>query len=117
MQVVSEGPARITKTTIDAAWRRRTKDCRLVLRDAECRGLALVVNPTGMAWTYSYRPRGRDPFTGKRAANRSVTLGNPATLTPDEARVAANRVKGSRRWRRPAAERKAKQRLRSGNGH
>ena len=34
VRVVSEGQVRIIKTTVDA----------------ECRGLALVVNPTGMIW-------------------------------------------------------------------
>jgi len=46
MQVTSEGPTKITKATIEAAWRRRKNDHRLIVRDAECRGLALVVNPT-----------------------------------------------------------------------
>lgn len=109
MQVVSEGPARITKATIDAAWRRRAAGQRLILRDAECRGLALLVNPTGMAWSFSYRPRGTDPITGRRPPNRTVTLGNPATHTPDEARMEANRVKGAAAaGADPVAERKAK---------
>jgi len=109
MKVVSEGPVRITRATIEAAWRRRKKGRRLILRDDECRGLALVVNPTGMTWSYSYRPRGIDAITGRRPANRSVTLGNPATLAPDEARVAANQVKGAASTGAdPAADRKAK---------
>ena len=109
MQVLSEGPVRITKSTIDAVWRRRKPDARLIVRDAECRGLALVVNPTVMSWTYSYRPRGLDPITGKRASNRSITLGNPATLTPDEARIAANRIKGAAATGEdPAEERRTK---------
>ena len=81
----------------------------MILRDQDCRGLALVVNPTGMTWSYSYRPRGLDPITGRRAPNRSVTIGNPASHTPDEARMAANRVKGATASGvDPAAERKAK---------
>ena len=108
MKVVSDGPTKITKATVDAAWRRRLTGQRLILRDAECRGLALVVNPTGMTWTYSYRPRGRDAQTGRRPATQSVTLGNPATHTPDEARAAAARVKGAAKTGAdPAAERKA----------
>lgn len=109
MQVISEGPVQITKATVEAAWRRRAKAQRLVLRDKECRGLALVVNPTGMTWTYSYRPRGTDPITNRRPANRSVTLGNPSTLSPAEARTEANRMKGNAAsGADPAAERKAK---------
>ena len=112
MQVTSEGPVRITKATIESAWRRRESKKRLVLRDEECRGLALIVNPTGMAWSVSYRPRGTDPITGRRPANRAVTLGNPATLNPDEARLQANRIKGAAAsGNDPVAERKAKVQL------
>ena len=78
MRVTSEGPTKITKATIDAAWRRRKPDHRLIVRDKDCRGLALIVNPTTMTWSYAYRPRGTDPVTGRRWPNRTVTLGNPA---------------------------------------
>ncbi len=109
MKVVSDGPTKITKATVDAAWRRRLTGQRLILRDAECRGLALVVNPTGMTWSYSYRPRGVDPITKRRPANRTVMLGNPATHSPEDARLAANKVKGAAAsGEDPAAERKAK---------
>ena len=47
MRVITKAPARITKATIDAAWRQRNADTRLIVRDKECRGLALIVNPTG----------------------------------------------------------------------
>lgn len=108
VRVASEGPVRITKATVDAAWRRRAEGVRLVLRDAECRGLALVVNPTAMAWRYDYRPRGVDAHTGRRWPMQSVTLGNPATHSPDEARAAANRVKGqAAAGGDPAAEKRA----------
>lgn len=109
MRVVSEGPIKLTKTGVDAAWRRRAEGVRLVLRDAECRGLALVVNPTGMIWRFDYRPRGTDPTTGRRWPNASVTLGNPATHAPDDARLEANRIKGqTKAGRDPAAEKRAK---------
>jgi integrase len=108
MQVISERPARITKTTIEAAWRRRKPDQRLIVRDQECRGLALIVNQTGMAWIYAYRPRGTDPLTGRRWPNRTVTIGNPATHSPDDARTEANRLKGqAQAGADPIAERKA----------
>ncbi len=109
MRVVSEGPVRITKATVEAAWRRRAPGERLIVRDMACRGLALVVNPTGMAWTFSYRPRGTDPATGRRWPNRSITLGTPASHSPDDARDEAGahkgRVKGGAD---PAADRKAR---------
>lgn len=94
VRVQREGPARITKATVDAAWRRRRPGERLVIGDAGCRGLALVVNPTGMAWRFNYKPRGTDPRTGKRFPTRSVTIGNPETHSPDAARDAAGRIKG-----------------------
>jgi integrase len=108
MRITSEGPAKITRATIDAAWRKRKPDHRLIVRDRDCRGLALIVNPTVMAWSYAYRPRGSDPVTGRRWPNRTVTLGNPASLSVDDARIEANRIKGrAAAGADPAAERKA----------
>lgn len=94
MRVISEGPSKVTRATVEAAWRRRSVGKRLIIRDLECRGLALIVNQTSMAWSCSYRPRGTDPLTGRRWPNRTVTLGNPATHSPDQARIEANRLKG-----------------------
>jgi len=94
MKVASEGPVKITKATVDSAWRRRAAGVRLMLRDSECRGLALVVNPTGMSWRYDYKPRGVDPHTGRRWASQTVTIGNPDTHSPEQARGAAGRAKG-----------------------
>ncbi len=109
MRVISEGPTKITKATIDAAWRRRRTEHRVIMRDKDCRGLALVVNPTAMTWIYAYRPRGTDPATGRRWSNRTVTLGNPATHSPDDARTEANRIKGqAAAGANPAEEKRAK---------
>jgi hypothetical protein len=107
MQVIRE-TAKITKTTVDAAWRRRSANQRLIVRDKDCRGLALIVNATTMTWTFAYRPRGNDPQTGKRWPNKTMTLGNPATLSPDDARIEANSIKGQAvAGGDPAAARKA----------
>lgn len=95
--------------TIDAAWKRRQKDHRLIVRDRDCRGLALIVNATSMTWSYAYRPRGNDPVTGRRWPNRTATIGNPATHSPDDARAEANQIKGrAAAGCDPAAEKKAK---------
>jgi integrase len=94
MRVTSEGPNKITRATVDAAWRRRKPQHRLIVRDKDCRGLTLIVNATSMAWSYGYRPRGLDPATGRRWPNRTVTLGNPATHSPDDARHEVNLIKG-----------------------
>jgi len=70
--------------------------------------LALIVNATSMAWSFAYRPRGSDPQTGRRWPNRTVTIGNPATHSPDDARIEANRIKGqTAAGADPAAQRKA----------
>ena len=108
MRVTSEGPTKITKATIDGAWRRRKADQRLIIRDKDCRGLALIVNATSMTWSYAYRLRGIDPHTRRRWPNRAVTLGNPATHSADDARNEANQLKGqAARGGDPAVERKA----------
>src|ERR687885_319897 len=110
-KVTSEGPLRITRAVIEGAWRRRKPGNRLVVRDSECRGLALVVNPTGMTWGYSYRPRGADSNSGRRWPNKTVTIGNPATHGPDDARTEANRIKGELKiGTDPAAARQARAR-------
>lgn len=97
MRVSSEGPTRITKATIDAAWRRRKTGGRLIVRDLDCRGLAVIANATSMSWTFANRPRGNDPISGRRLSNRTVTIGNPASHSPDAARIEANRLKGEAR--------------------
>jgi integrase len=94
MRINSEGPIKITKATVDAAWKRRQKDTRLIVRDLDCRGLSLIVNATTMVWSYAYRPRGEDPVTKRRWPNKTMTLGNPGNLSPDDARAEANRIKG-----------------------
>jgi hypothetical protein len=85
-----------TKATVDGAWRRRKQDQRLIVRDKDCRGLALIVNPTGMTWSCAYRPRGNDPLTGRRWPNRTVTIGNPTTHSPDDARLVTPRFSRGR---------------------
>lgn len=107
MRVIREGPTKITRSIIDAAWRRRASEFRLVIGDLECRGLALVTNATSMSWVYSYKPRGIDS-TGRRFPTKSLTIGNPETHSPDLARTAANEFKGrAKAGFDPAADRKA----------
>jgi integrase len=108
MKITREGPVKIGIKTIERVWRARAKDARHVVTDSERPGLALIVNATSMAWTYSYKPRGVDPATGKRFNTKSVTLGSPDTLSPDQARAEANRVKDAvSTGGDPAADRRA----------
>jgi integrase len=110
----TEGPVRITRQTIEAAWRRRQPGVRLTIRDAACRGLALVVNPGGMSWVFTFKPRGVNPETGRRWATRTVTIGTPESHGPDAARIAANTLKGAvKSGGDPAEERRAKARERA----
>jgi integrase len=107
MQVITKGTVKITKAVITDTWRERAEGTRLIVRDRECRGLALIVNPTAMSWVYSYKPRGHDD-QGKRFSTRSVTIGNPETHSVDEARAEASAIKGRVKvGGDPGAERKA----------
>ena len=111
LTVASEGPIKITKATVDGAWRRRKPDNRLIIRDKDCRGLALIVNPTTMTWSFAYRPRGIDPLTKRRWANKAITLGNPASLSVEDARRTANGLKGQAAAGADPAEEMRAQRL------
>jgi integrase len=106
---VTEGPVKITKSVIDKAWKRRAKDQRIIIRDLETAGLALIVNAQTMRWECTHRPRGKDPATGKRWPNKPLTLGNPESLSIEDARHAAAAHKGhAAAGGDPHAERKAK---------
>jgi len=108
-EIVRLGPIKIFKATIEAAWRARQPLTRTIIADAECRGLALIVNAQSMAWRFEYKPRGVDAHTGKRFASRSIVLGNPASLSVDDARLQANQHKGgAKRGDDPAEKQKAK---------
>ena len=93
MNITREGPVKIGIKDIERAWRKRAKDARHIITDSERPGLALISNATSQTWSYSYKPRGLDPATGKRFNTKSVMLGSPATLSPTEARAEANRLK------------------------
>jgi integrase len=108
MRVVSETKNKVTKSVIEAAWKRRAPGQRLIVRDGECRGLCLIVNPRTMVWSFAYRPPGKDPRTGRRWLNRPMVLGSPDVLTRDEAKQTVERLKvGRLDGRDPAAARKA----------
>ena len=82
-------------------------DSRHVITDSERPGLALITNATSQTWSYSYKPRGVDPETGRRPNTKSVTLGSPATLSPVEARAEANQKDAVGAGGDPALARKA----------
>ena len=70
----------------------RAANSRITLADTVCAGLKLVINSQSCSWTYTYRKRGyRDG--GQRFPQRSMKIGDPATMTPAEARLAADQIK------------------------
>jgi len=109
LQIVMRGPEKISRNLINAVWKKRAPKQRTIIRDFECRGLALVVNSTSMSWRFDYKPRGLNGQTGKRWPSRSITIGNPETHSPDQARYAANKLKGqAKAGLDPAIEKRAK---------
>jgi integrase len=107
MRVVSE-TAKITRSTIDAAGRRKAPGQRIIIRDTLRPGLALIVGSKRMTWVFFYRPRGVDSRTGKRWLNQGIPLGIPEELSIDDARLAANDLNGeAKRGGDPAAARKS----------
>lgn len=99
--------ARITRATIEAAWKRRSSIERQVIRDTGCGGLALLVGARSASWLLTWKPRGKNPETGKRWATQSLIIGTPQTHGPEAAREAAGRLKlAAHDGRDPAAARK-----------
>jgi integrase len=107
VKVIREASVKIGIKTVERAWKRRAKDVRHIIPDNGGSGLELVVNAASMTWRRSYKPRGVDAH-GRRFSTTSVTLGSPATLSPDQARAEASRIRDAVAvGRNPAAERKA----------
>lgn len=97
---------RIDKKAIEKAIKQqREMNSRLFLADTDCKGLRLAINSRTASWTYAYRKRGFD-FGGKRFPMRTLKLGDVVTMTPTEARFAAEQVKAIV----PAIERRQVQR-------
>ena len=108
MDITREGKAKIGIKDVVRAWKNRVKDTRTVMTDARCPGFMLITNANSQTWTTEYRPRGVNAVTGKRFPMRSITIGTPATHSPDEALAEALRIKGATKaGKDPAADRKA----------
>ena len=102
---------RIDKKAIEKGIKQqRAMNSRLFLADTDCKGLRLAINSQTASWTYAYRKRGFD-FGGKRFPMRTLKLGDVVTMTPTEARFAAEQVKALvRDGGDPAIERRQAQR-------
>ena len=85
---------------------------RITLSDETCGGLKLVINSKSCSWTYSYRKRGYVDG-GKRHQQRTMKLGDPVSMSPAEARLAAETIKSQvRAGDDPALVTRAKERQR-----
>lgn len=93
VKVESDAPAKISRAVIEAARKRRQEGVRRIIRDTSCPGLALVMSPSSEIWRFDWRPRGLDG-RGRRWPTQSLTIGTPASHTPDAARAEAGRLRG-----------------------
>ena len=65
---------------------------RITLSDQVCSGLKLAINNKSCSWTYAYRKRGYIDG-GKRHPQRTIKVGDPMSMSPAEARLAAETIK------------------------
>ena len=85
---------------------------RVTLSDQTCAGLKLVINNRSCSWTYAYRRRGYIDG-GKRHPQRTMKLGDPISMSPPEARLAAEKIKAQvRSGDDPASTQRSEERLR-----
>ena len=108
MKPTRERKAKIGVKDVVRAWNNRASDTRHTMTDARCPGFRLITNANSQTWSVEYRPRGVDPVSGKRFPMQSITIGTPATHSPDEALAKAFEIKGATKaGKDPAADRKA----------
>ena len=55
-------------------------------------GLRLAINARSSSWNYNYRKRGVD-YQGKRHPQRTLRIGDPTTMSPNQARQRVDEIK------------------------
>jgi len=55
-------------------------------------GLRLAINARSSSWNYNYRKRGLD-YQGKRHPQRTLRIGDPVTMSPQQARLRVEEIK------------------------
>ena len=81
----------INRQAIEKATRQQRELCaKVTIVDPS--GLRLAINSRSASWNYNYRKRGVDHY-GKRHPQRTLRLGDPLTLTPQEARLRVEEIK------------------------
>ena len=86
----------IIKCTIDRSainkWTKRQRELgeKIILVDKD--GLRLAINARSSSWNYNYRKRGVD-YQGKRHPQRTLRIGDPITMSPQQARLRVEEIK------------------------
>ena len=86
----------IIKCTIDrnaiSKWTKRQRELgeKIILVDDD--GLRLAINARSSSWNYNYRKRGVD-YQGKRHPQRTLRIGDPVTMSPQQAKLRVAEIK------------------------
>ena len=86
----------IFKCTIDrnaiSKWTKHQRELgrKVILVDPS--GLRLAINARSSSWNYNYRKRGVD-YQGKRHPQRTLRIGDPITMSPQQARLRVEEIK------------------------
>ena len=86
----------IIKCTIDRnainKWTKHQRELgeKIILVDDD--GLRLAINARSSSWNYNYRKRGVD-YQGKRHPQRTLRIGDPTTMSPNQARQRVDEIK------------------------
>ena len=86
----------IFKCTIDRnsinKWTKHQRELgqKVILVDPS--GLRLAINARSSSWNYNYRKRGVD-YQGKRHPQRTLRIGDPITMSPQQARLRVEEIK------------------------
>ena len=86
----------IIKCTIDRnainKWTKHQRELgeKIILVDDD--GLRLAINARSSSWNYNYRKRGVD-YQGKRHPQRTLRIGDPVTMSPQQARLRVKEIK------------------------
>ncbi len=83
---------RLTQRAIDLATAGERQN-RPRLRDHEVPGFQVVLYPHTVAFVFEYKPKGRDPTSGKPFSSRYITIGDDRSHSLDEARDAARKLR------------------------
>jgi integrase len=86
----------IIKCTIDRnainKWTKHQRELGQKVTLVDPSGLRLAINARSSSWNYNYRKRGVD-YQGKRHPQRTLRIGDPITMSPQQARLRVEEIK------------------------